>query len=73
MLSHHKSQREWLRAHHGIDEYLEQARRWGASYGRESGCHYAEGLRQHLGHGYPREPLLQNTLKSIIKTRKTHQ
>jgi LmbE family N-acetylglucosaminyl deacetylase len=68
MLSHHKSQRDWLRAHHGIDEYLEQARRWGIRYGQESGCYYAEGLRQHLGHGYPREPLLQNTLNSIIKS-----
>jgi LmbE family N-acetylglucosaminyl deacetylase len=73
MLSHHKSQRDWLRAHHGIDEYLEQARRWGARYGRESGFDYAEGLRQHLGHGYPREPLLQNALDSIIITRRTHQ
>src|SRR5262245_20571755 len=69
MLSRHKSQRDWLRAHHGIDEYLEQARRWGARYGRESGFDYAEGLRQHLGHGYPHEPLLQNALNSIIETR----
>ncbi|HKE06136.1 MAG TPA: PIG-L family deacetylase [Blastocatellia bacterium] len=69
MLSLHKSQRDWLRAHHGVDEYLEQARRWGARYGRESGFDYAEGLRQHLGHGYPHEPLLQNALNSIIETR----
>jgi LmbE family N-acetylglucosaminyl deacetylase len=69
MLSHHKSQRDWLRAHHDIDEYLEQARRWGARYGRESGFDYAEGLRQHLGHGYTREPLLQNALKPMIETR----
>jgi len=69
MLSRHQSQRDWLRAHHGIDEYLEQARRWGARYGLECGCHYAEGLRRHLGHGYPHEPLLQNALNSIIETR----
>jgi LmbE family N-acetylglucosaminyl deacetylase len=68
MLSLHESQREWLRAHHDVDEYLEQARRWCSSYGRESGCNYAEGLRQHLGHGYPQGPLLQDTLKSVIKT-----
>ena len=49
------------------DEYLEQARRWGARYGRESRFDYAEGLRQHLGHGYPREPLLQNALDQKIK------
>jgi LmbE family N-acetylglucosaminyl deacetylase len=66
MLGLHKSQREWLRAHHGVDEYLEQARRWVARYGRESGFDFAEGLRQHLGHGYPREPLLQNALNSKI-------
>jgi LmbE family N-acetylglucosaminyl deacetylase len=69
MLSLHQSQRDWLRAHHGIDEYLGQARRWSARYGQESGFDYAEGLRQHLGHGYPREPLLQNALNSIIKAR----
>lgn len=67
MLACHESQREWLRAHHGIDEYLEQVRRWGTKYGQECGFDYAEGLRQHLGHGYPQEPLLQNTLaKSVI-------
>jgi N-acetylglucosamine malate deacetylase 1 len=68
MLSIHKSQRDWLRAHHGLDEYLEQARRWSVRYGQECGCDYAEGLRQHLGHGYPREPLLQNALNSKIKS-----
>jgi len=68
MLSRHQSQRDWLCAHHGIDEYLEQARRLGGRYGRECGCYYAEGLRQHLGHGYPHEPRLQNALNSIIKT-----
>jgi N-acetylglucosamine malate deacetylase 1 len=67
MLSLHKSQRDWLRAHHGVDEYLEQARRWCARYGRESGCGYAEGLRRHLGHGYPGDPSLQNALNSKIK------
>jgi LmbE family N-acetylglucosaminyl deacetylase len=68
MLGLHKSQRDWLRAHHGVDEYMEQARRWVTRYGRESGVACAEGLRQHLGHGYPREPLLQDALKSIIRT-----
>jgi N-acetylglucosamine malate deacetylase 1 len=71
MLSLHKSQREWLRAHHGVDEYLEQARRWCARYGQESGCDFAEGLRPHLGHGYPREPLLQDALGSKINSRIT--
>ncbi len=72
MLSRHASQRDWLRAHHGIDEYLEQVKRWGAKYGQECGFTYAEGFRQHLGHGYPREPRLQNALSSSIK-RRDHQ
>lgn len=73
MLARHESQREWLRAHHGIDEYMEQVRRWGAKYGQECGFNYAEGFRQHLGHGYPHEPLLQSALKPKINTRRTHQ
>jgi LmbE family N-acetylglucosaminyl deacetylase len=68
MLSRHESQRDWLRSHHGIDEYLDQARRWNAGYGQECGFNYAEGLRQHLGHGYLREPVLQNALSSRIKS-----
>ncbi len=67
MLARHESQREWLRAHHGIDEYLEQVKRWGAKYGEECGFSYAEGFRQHLGHGYPHEPVLQNALSSKIR------
>lgn len=69
LLSHHQSQREWLRAHHGVDEYLDQMARWAARYGQECGCAFAEGFRQHLGHGYPHEPVLQQALKSFIKRR----
>lgn len=69
MLSRHASQRDWLRAHHGVDEYLIQMTRWAVGYGEESGCEYAEGFRQHLGHGYPHEPVLQQALGSHIKQR----
>jgi N-acetylglucosamine malate deacetylase 1 len=71
LLAHHKSQRDWLREHHGVDEYLDQMARWAAAYGAECGAAYAEGLRQHLGHGYPHEPVLQEALRSHLKTR-TH-
>ncbi len=70
MLSCHASQREWLRSHHGVDEYLNQMASWAESYGQEAGCRYAEGFRQHLGHGYPHEPRLQNALAARIKPRK---
>jgi hypothetical protein len=69
MLSRHVSQREWLRSHHGIDQYLDRMTAWPAGYGSECGFAYAEGFRQHLGHGYPHEPLLQNALAQSVHVR----
>ncbi|HVR75366.1 MAG TPA: PIG-L family deacetylase [Planctomycetota bacterium] len=63
MLGKHASQREWLRAHHGLDEYLEGARRWARERGRLAGVEAAEGFRQHLGHAYPQDDLLAFTLR----------
>lgn len=62
MLSRHVSQRDWLREHHRMDEYLDRMTEWAALQGEESGFDFAEGLRQHLGHGYPRRPVLQEVL-----------
>jgi LmbE family N-acetylglucosaminyl deacetylase len=70
MLSCHASQREWLRSHHGLDEYINQMTSWGEHYGREAGCAYAEGFRQHLGHGYPHDPVLQTALKPRVLVRR---
>jgi hypothetical protein len=36
---------------------------------QECGCAYAEGLRQHLGHGYPHVPVLQNALAGFLHVR----
>jgi LmbE family N-acetylglucosaminyl deacetylase len=63
MLSKHRSQRDWLRQHHGMDEYLESAKRWSRERGRLAGLAYAEGFRQHLGHAYPQDDLLARTLR----------
>jgi LmbE family N-acetylglucosaminyl deacetylase len=70
MLGLHRSQRDWLLAHHGIDEYLDRMTEWAANNGRECGANYAEGFRRHRGHGYPQEPILQETLNQFIKFRK---
>jgi LmbE family N-acetylglucosaminyl deacetylase len=59
MLACHASQREWLRAHHGMDEYVEAMRRQSTARGREHGTAAAEAFVQHRGHSYPREDLLQ--------------
>ncbi len=40
---------------------------WAAAYGRECGCDYAEGFRQHLGHAHPRDPVLQNALAGTLR------
>ena len=57
-LAAHKSQREWLRAHHGMDEYLESMRRQSGMRGKEIGVKYAEAFTQHRGHPYPRNDVL---------------
>ncbi|MBI1388711.1 MAG: PIG-L family deacetylase [bacterium] len=62
MLACHASQREWLRAHHGMDEYIEAMMRFSAARGALIGADYAEGFRQHRGHAYPHEPRLQELL-----------
>ncbi len=72
MLAAHASQREWLRAQHGEDEYLHAMRRWAADRARDFRSRrvkYAEGFNQHLGHGFPREDLLAAALgRKIVKT-----
>lgn len=62
MLSCHESQREWLRAHHGMDEYVESMQRQSARTGSEVSVKYAEGFRQHQGHAYPQNNLLLTEL-----------
>jgi LmbE family N-acetylglucosaminyl deacetylase len=55
LLACHASQREWLRQHHGVDEYIDQMKRWSAQAGSGIGVDFAEGFRQHRGHGYPQD------------------
>lgn len=63
MLASHVSQREWLRAHHHMDEYLESMKRRDAERGKLIHRPYAEGFRQHLGHGYPQTNIIAELLK----------
>jgi LmbE family N-acetylglucosaminyl deacetylase len=62
LLACHASQRNWLLKHHGMDQYLNAMRHWGAIRGRECGVAFAEGFRQHLGHSYPQDNLLGELL-----------
>lgn len=63
MLACHASQRDWLRKHHGIDEYIESMKRRSADRGKLIGKRYAEGFRQHLGHGYPQNNMIAELLQ----------
>ncbi len=63
MLACHASQREWLRAHHGMDHYIISMRDWSAARGRLIGAKYGEGFRQHLGHGYPKSNVILDLLR----------
>lgn len=64
MLACHASQREWLRAHHGMDEYIEAMRRHSRERGAEFGVTYAEAFVQHRGHPYPQNDLLADLFAS---------
>jgi LmbE family N-acetylglucosaminyl deacetylase len=63
MLGCHASQRDWLRAHHGMDEYIDAMKRHGAMRGAEMGAVYAEGFVQHRGHPFPENDLLAEILQ----------
>jgi LmbE family N-acetylglucosaminyl deacetylase len=58
MLACHKSQREWLKAHNAIDEYLSAMREYCSRRGSEYGIEAAEVFVQHRGHGHPQDDLL---------------
>ena len=62
MLAAHASQRLWLLKHHGMDHYLQAMRDWSARRGAEVGVAFAEGFRQHLGHSYPQDNVLEQLL-----------
>lgn len=70
MLCCHASQREWLLAHHGIDQYVLTMRDWGAKRGAEVARTFAEGFRQHRGHAYPKDCLLTAELGDDLVIRR---
>jgi LmbE family N-acetylglucosaminyl deacetylase len=66
MLAEHASQRNWLRKHHGVDEYLLQMEQWTRERGAIAGVSHGEGFRQYRGHAYPQAPLLQALLSGAV-------
>ena len=68
MLCAHESQRNWLMAHHGMDEYIQSMREFGRRQGCKINGDYAEGFRQHLGHGFAQDNLLKTELTHLVHT-----
>lgn len=64
MLACHASQREWLRAHHGTDEYIDSMKRLAAKRGQQAHVAAAEAFIQHRGHAFPRNDLLSELFGS---------
>lgn len=66
MLKCHESQRDWLMEHHKMDEYINAMLRFSESRGKSINVKYAEGFRQHLGHGYPQDNILKEVLGNLV-------
>lgn len=66
MLASHRSQRRWLQAQHGIDDYLKRMEEWTRACGARTGVALGEGFRQYRVHPYPQEPLLQRVLSGYL-------
>ena len=67
MLAEHASQREWLRAHHGTDDYLDTMERFTRARGEAAGVEFGEGFRHYRGHPYPTSPLLEELLAPQVR------
>ena len=67
-LACHASQRDWLRKHHKMDQYLIAMKQFAAHRGADIGVEYAEGFRQHLGHGYPQDNILKTVIGDLVVT-----
>lgn len=67
MLTCHKSQRNWLLDHHKVDEYILMMKRFANLRGKDIHSLYAEGFRQHLGHGFMQNNILKEILFDLVK------
>ncbi|MCK5595491.1 PIG-L family deacetylase, partial [bacterium] len=70
MLKKHESQRSWLKRQHGMDKYTETMKELSSKGGNEIGVKYAEGFRQHKGHPFPQDNVLEKLLKNKVLYKK---
>ena len=66
MLACHDSQQAWLKTQQEIPETVTTMRKMANEAGKRAGFRWAEGLRQHLGQGFPATNLLKELLGSLV-------
>ncbi len=62
----HESQRSWLTTHHRTAEHVATMRTLSTMRGTMVGVPYAEGFRQHRGHAYPQDNILEQELTGLV-------
>lgn len=70
MLACHKSQQDLMRNMMEMTDFFGAMKLFNAELGAMIGVQHAECYWQHLGGGYPREPIIQNELSTLIHHRK---
>ena len=53
-----------------MDKYTETMKELSSRRGKEVGIEYAEGFRQHKGHPFPQDNILEKLLKNKVKYKK---
>ncbi len=66
MLMEHKSQREWLRIRHGLENYVSNMQKWTRQRGALAGIRIGEGFRHYKGHPYPQDPRLETLVEKQL-------
>ncbi len=56
---------------HKIDDFFGEMKKFSRELGQSVGVEYAECFWQHLGGGFQKEPLIQDSLKEYM-IRRTH-
>jgi len=70
MLGCHESQKLLMKHMHKIDDFFGEMKRFSREIGEKAGVEYAECFWQHLGGGFQKDPLIQESLDQFIITRK---
>ncbi|MDB5105388.1 MAG: hypothetical protein JWP91_3077 [Fibrobacteres bacterium] len=66
MLGHHQSQIELMRVMHKMDDFFGEMKKQNEYFGKQAGCGYAEAMWQHLGGGFQKDPVLQETIAEFV-------